>query len=76
MMSEWNPYPQTKPNETGYYLVSIKKIWKDCTVTDRLRVNAFYDEDSHPWLDIGDYEKVVAWMELPEPYQKEEEIEE
>lgn len=67
---EWNPYPQTKPPKKGEYLVSIKKIWDDWTITDRRKVIE-YNYGNEPWHDLARYEKVVAWAYIPEPYQKE-----
>lgn len=67
---EWNPYPQTKPPKTGEYLVSIKKIWSDWTVTDKRKVLE-YTHNIDPWMTLEKYEKVAAWAYIPEPYQKE-----
>lgn len=67
---EWHPYPQTKPKHIGSYLVSIKKVWANWVVSDRLRICEYNGIDK--WENIEDYEKVVAWVEIPEPYQKEE----
>lgn len=66
----WHPYPKCIPPKSGEYLVSIKKIWQDWTITDKRKVLE-YNYSSTPWYDLGKYEKVVAWAYIPEPYQKE-----
>lgn len=67
---EWNPYPQTHPPKSGEYLVSIKTIWGDWTITDKRKIME-YNYGNEPWYDLAKYEKVVAWAYIPEPYQKE-----
>ena len=59
-----------KTAEKGEYLVSIKKMWQDWTVTDRRKVLE-YTYGIEPWITLEKYEKVVAWAYIPEPYQKE-----
>lgn len=67
----WHPYPKCTPPDYIEYLVSIKKIYKDCQITDVRRICKYEYDPLRPWSNINDYEKVVAWAYIPEPYQKE-----
>lgn len=62
----WNPYPEIKPAENGYYLITVK---------DRRNLSdvylASYDKDLDCWTGYAT-EEVIAFRNLPEPYQPEE----
>ena len=52
------------PEERGWYLVTVKASY--LYVTD-----AFYDGYNWGKADF----RIIAWREMPEPYQPEEEVE-
>lgn len=55
---KWNPYPQEKPLKEGRYLVTLKHIFRNFVV-----IRSYPNSD---W----DKEVVIAWAELPKPYDK------
>ena len=55
---KWNPYPQEKPLKEGRYLVTFKHIFRNFVV-----IRSYPNSD---W----DKEVVIAWAELPKPYDK------
>lgn len=57
----WHPYPQEKPKEDGSYLITT--IY--CHIPEVISENY---ENGEFNLDAF----VVAWAELPEPYEEEE----
>ena len=61
---EWHKYPQEKPKVENLYLVSIRDRKRDFT-------SASWWES--PIYAFGNWDKdVMAWAELPEPYEEEE----
>ena len=72
---KWHPYPKEKPKSylrehlvtVESYLASIplKKIEKDTWIDS---------EDGGEWLVYGNKQKskIIAWTELPEPYEPEQ----
>lgn len=54
----WNPYPQEKPLKESRYLVTFKHIFRNFVV-----IRSYPNSD---W----DKEVVIAWAELPKPYDK------
>lgn len=55
---KWHPYPQEKPLKEGRYLVTFKHIFRNFVV-----IRSYPNSD---W----DKEVVIAWAELPKPYDK------
>lgn len=64
---EWHPYPQEKPTEEGSYLVTIRMFCRDGF--DEEYERRFVQMDV---FDLGYFWKagVVAWAELPKPYEE------
>lgn len=63
MEIKWNPYPETKPEKYGRYLITVEDAGT-YVVSDE------FSADRHEeWLDCFDGD-VTAWAELPEPYEK------
>lgn len=60
---EWHPYPQEKPTEEGIYLVTLENILGDRNV----RVLEF---KSKTFWTASQWSSVVAWAELPKPYEE------
>lgn len=68
---QWHPYPQEKPLKSGDYLVTLKYTANYTKMAD-------YDPEFDEWRG-NDYmyipnNCVSAWAELPEPYEKGEEV--
>lgn len=55
---KWHPYPQEKPLKEGRYLVTFKHIFRNFVI-----IRSYPNSD---W----DKEVVIAWAELPKPYDK------
>lgn len=72
---QWIPCKDRLPEESDYYMACIY----DEDVDDYdFRKTWFaheddYDMDESEWRELQSFEKVVAWMPLPEPYKVEEE---
>lgn len=64
----WHPYPEEKPSEDGYYLVTARTDWVDCSTK---KAHLFVTEKEYCDWFCGSDEYVTAWAELPKPYQKE-----
>ena len=70
----WIPCQERLPEESDYYMACIY----DEDVDDYdFRKTWFaheddYDMDESEWRELQPFEKVVAWMPLPEPYRREE----
>lgn len=56
----WHQYPEEKPTKDGHYMVTIADFERPI-IAEYSREHGFT-----VWV-------VVAWMELPKPYKKEEE---
>lgn len=57
----WHPYPQEKPKRAReFYLVTTDVISNDIDIDYFNQLNQFADKN------------VIAWAELPEPYNPEE----
>ena len=63
----WHPYPKEKPTEDGRYLVTIRMFCRDGF--DEEYERRFVQEDV---FDLGYFWKagVIAWAELPKPYEE------
>lgn len=89
-MSEWNEYAEEDPKDGQQCLVTIELFGipfvdiatfsKDLSTvsrisfSDKVGVSGFYFTDaSMGYLQCGN---VIAWMPLPEPYQKDEDDDE
>lgn len=67
----WIPVEEKLPEESGYYMACIyneevddydfRKTWF-AHVDD-------YDMDESEWRELYDFERVIAWQLLPEPYK-------
>lgn len=70
--SDWISVEEEPPEESGYYMACIyneevddydfRKTWF-AHVDD-------YDMDESEWRELYDFERVIAWQPLPEPYIK------
>lgn len=59
----WHKYPDEVPQRFNEYLVSIQ------SPTGEIFVDVlFYSDFAKSWLDLGIFDIVLAWAELPEPY--------
>lgn len=71
VLSKWIPCSERLPEESDYYMACIydeeiddydyRKTWfahKDD-----------YDMDESEWRELQSFEKVIAWLPLPEPYR-------
>ena len=54
----WHPYPKEMPKKEGRYLITCKHIFRNFVV-----IRSYHNSD---W----DKEVVIAWAELPKPYDK------
>lgn len=68
---DWHPYPDEKPSKEDSYLVTRKSILpKD---EGRIFVGTLpWDEEDEQWRHCYNA-PVLAWAELPEPYELPEE---
>ena len=65
MAINWNT--EGNPAKTGRYIVTVKRIWPDWSVTKRVEICS-YDGYKQIW-SLNGYEIVTAWAELPEAYE-------
>lgn len=69
---KWIPCSERLPEESGFYMASVY-----CEVTKESHCRSVwftFDDDPYAemeWRELPSYEKVVAWMTLPEPYKGE-----
>lgn len=70
--TKWIPCSEKMPEESGFYMASVY-----CEVTKESHCRSVwftFDDDPYAemeWRELPSYEKVVAWMPLPEPYKGE-----
>lgn len=65
----WHPYPQTRPEETGSYLVCYESGGVNFGY-----YNHYEDENGQSLGSFSSYRrKIVAWAEKPKPYDREKE---
>lgn len=62
----WHKYPDEVPSRYDKYLVSIQSPTGSIFVE-----TLFFSNFVKSWLDLGILDQVLAWAELPEPYQTE-----
>lgn len=72
--SDWIPCSVKLPEESDHYMACIYD--EDVDEYD-FRKTWFaheddYDMDESEWRELQPFEKVIAWMPLPEPYKEEE----
>lgn len=70
---KWIPCSERLPKESDYYMACVydeevddydyRKTW--------FAHEDDYDMDESEWRELQPFEKVVAWMPLPEPYKGE-----
>ena len=65
---EWIPTSERLPNESGEYLVTYHPCYWDM-VEDDIKVGTDTFRGKTTWAKKK-YQKVIAWMSLPEPYKK------
>lgn len=70
---KWIPCSERLPGESNYYMTCIYNEEVD---EYDFRKTWFAHEDDYygdelEWRELYDFEKVVAWMPLPEPYKGE-----
>mgnify|MGYP000301432249 CR=1 FL=1 len=74
--AKWHPFPREKPDKEGFYLVTIKNN-STGTVTIDLNfwgVHSFWSQNGKTepgFLSFNGF-SILAWMELPEPYEPPE----
>lgn len=61
---EWHPYPQEKPTENEKYLLTCQ--YPHCI---GVTFGKWWDDE---FVDIDEERKILAWAELPKPYEEEE----
>lgn len=62
---QWNKYPENKPNKQGFYLVS-----RDRTVGKHSFILVSQEAwNGEEWIILNKYSEVIAFRELPKPYQ-------
>lgn len=62
----WIPVTERLPEETGWYLCTLPMGFIDESLVDMCR----FDTASGNFWSGGIEYNVVAWMELPKPYEK------
>lgn len=71
--SQWIPCSKRLPEESDYYMACIysEEVDEyDFRKTWFAHEDDYYGDESE-WRELYDFEKVVAWMPLPEPYREE-----
>lgn len=74
--SPWTPVSELPPEEEEVYLIQTDDGYMcNCRWTNRNHLLTDLTTDWH-WhiMDVPQYSKVVAWMELPEPYREEKKV--
>lgn len=68
----WISASERLPEESDYYMACIyNEISNKCYCrSEWLSINNNYYGEL-VWIDLKSYEKVVAWMPLPEPYKED-----
>lgn len=69
----WIPVNERLPEESDYYMACI---YNDEADDYDFRKTWFahaddYDMDESEWRELYDFERVIAWQPLPEPYKEE-----
>ena len=69
----WIPVSERLPEESDYYMACI---YNDEADDYDFRKTWFahaddYDMDESEWRELYDFERVIAWQPLPEPYREE-----
>lgn len=67
----WIPVSERLPEESDYYMACIHNeiLNKYYCRSEWFSINNnYYGELA--WIDLKSYEKVIAWMPLPEPYKE------
>lgn len=64
----WIPVSDRLPEETGYYLVTLKKKLPNEDYSDRVVV--LYDKDDHSFISYNNL--ITAWQPISEPYKTKE----
>ena len=69
----WIPVSERLPEESDYYMACI---YNDEVDDYDFRKTWFahaddYDMDESEWRELYDFERVIAWQPLPEPYKEE-----
>lgn len=68
----WIPVSERLPEESDYYMACI---YNDEAGDYDFRKTWFahaddYDMDESEWRELYDFERVIAWQPLPEPYKE------
>ena len=64
---EWYPFPQEKPKEVDEYLVTVNCGFFSITSTSTWKNGRFTNYENEP----GKIGSIIAWAEMPEPYEEE-----
>ena len=64
---DWHPYPETKPKISGKYLVTLTS---DDENDEPIVTTRQYNTKSEKFLPKW-CSDIIAWAELPQPYQQE-----
>ena len=68
----WIPCSERLPEEKGKYLVTYHPCYWD-NVKDEIRVGIDTFRGRTTWAKKK-FQRVIAWMPLPEPYKEEEDV--
>lgn len=72
---KWHPFPQEKPETEGFYLVTIRNETTGAATIDldHWGIHSIWDQSGKLYVDLRFCPhrgfSVLAWMELPEPYE-------
>lgn len=68
---KWHPYPEEKPKKSDLYLITVKNI----NIKPFVCQDVFNDYTKvFRFERYSMIEKIIAWAELPEPYNEDKSI--
>lgn len=71
--NRWIPVTERLPESTGYYLITYtREICENEMAVAFFSREDYECNDPKPWTcsTSGDLKKIIAWMPMPDPYQK------
>ena len=68
LVLDWLPYPENKPVEEDYYFVTLSDECSRMLAYWSERQDCFWDD-----MNNCEYQEIIAYRPLPEPYQPESE---
>lgn len=66
--TRWIPMNDSFPTKAGSYLICTRDSYLGYR-----KIKLSYFDPKYAWDDVENYETVIAWMPLPEPYTEEKE---